>query len=189
MVLDKSALIDQINFIIKKKLHKRHSELQESNHLSEVEVEEGDEGYSEQRRSWESTVQGKKIERRLKELEDQNDYLFSFIYFLFENMPMNNIDQLPVTPAVVPRKEVINNGQEEMCGENCVCEADAPCPTRREMEVLDLLNEGCCAKEIAQLLFISESTVITHKKNLKEKFKAKNTAELISKSYSMLVKK
>ncbi len=58
----------------------------------------------------------------------------------------------------------------------------SPLPTRREKEVLCLLTQGYCAKEIAKRLFISETTVITHKRNLKEKFKAKNTVELISKT-------
>ncbi len=58
----------------------------------------------------------------------------------------------------------------------------SPLPTRREKEVLILLTQGYCAKEIAKRLFISETTVITHKRNLKEKFKAKNTVELISKT-------
>ena len=49
------------------------------------------------------------------------------------------------------------------------------------MDVFILLEKGYCAKEIAKSLFISETTVITHKKNLKEKFQAKNTVELISK--------
>ena len=52
--------------------------------------------------------------------------------------------------------------------------------TKREYEVFNLLIKGLCAKEIANKLFISEATVITHKKHMKEKFKAKNTAEFIS---------
>ena len=55
-----------------------------------------------------------------------------------------------------------------------------PSLTKREVDVFNLLSKGLCAKEIAKILFISETTVITHKKNLKEKFKAKNTVELIS---------
>ena len=58
-----------------------------------------------------------------------------------------------------------------------------PALTKREIEVLDLLVKGLCAKEIADNLFISETTVITHKKNLKKKYNVRNTVELISKAY------
>jgi DNA-binding NarL/FixJ family response regulator len=51
--------------------------------------------------------------------------------------------------------------------------------TRREMEVLMLIAEGMTNNEIAGKLFISFTTVDTHRKNLLEKFSAKNTAELV----------
>lgn len=51
--------------------------------------------------------------------------------------------------------------------------------TRREMEVLSLISEGMTNNEIAQKLFVSITTVDTHRKNLLEKFSAKNTAELV----------
>lgn len=51
--------------------------------------------------------------------------------------------------------------------------------TRREMEVLSHIAEGMTNNEIAQKLFISITTVDTHRKNLLEKFSAKNTAELV----------
>ncbi len=51
--------------------------------------------------------------------------------------------------------------------------------TRRELEVLMLIAEGMTNNEIARKLFISFTTVDTHRKNLLEKFSAKNTAELV----------
>ncbi len=51
--------------------------------------------------------------------------------------------------------------------------------TRREKEVLGLIAEGMTNNEVAQKLFISITTVDTHRKNLLEKFKTKNTASLI----------
>ena len=51
--------------------------------------------------------------------------------------------------------------------------------TRREKEVLNLLSEGFSAKEIADQLFIGQSTVETHRKHLQSKFNVKNTAEMI----------
>ena len=52
----------------------------------------------------------------------------------------------------------------------------------REYEVLELIGDGYSSKEIADILFISNHTVISHRKNLIEKFKAKNTAHLIKKA-------
>lgn len=54
-----------------------------------------------------------------------------------------------------------------------------PVITRREKEVLELIAEGMTNAEIAQKLFISTSTVDTHRKNLLAKFDVKNTASLI----------
>lgn len=49
----------------------------------------------------------------------------------------------------------------------------------REQEVLFLIADGLTTREIAEQLFISESTVISHRKNLLRKYLAKNTAELV----------
>ncbi|WP_205461856.1 response regulator transcription factor [Mangrovibacterium lignilyticum] len=49
----------------------------------------------------------------------------------------------------------------------------------REKEILNLIADGDSAKIIGDKLNISPNTVITHRNNLKKKFNAKNTAELI----------
>ena len=54
-----------------------------------------------------------------------------------------------------------------------------PIITRREKEVLLLIAEGMTNNEIAIKLFISTTTVDTHRKNLLAKFEVKNTASLI----------
>lgn len=51
--------------------------------------------------------------------------------------------------------------------------------TRREKEVLELIAGGMTNNEIGEKLFISPSTVDTHRKNLLAKFEARNTASLI----------
>lgn len=51
--------------------------------------------------------------------------------------------------------------------------------TGREKEVLELIAEGMTNNEIGEKLFISPSTVDTHRKNLLAKLEAKNTASLI----------
>lgn len=51
--------------------------------------------------------------------------------------------------------------------------------TRREVEVLKLIAEENSNQEIADLLFISIRTVNTHRTNLMNKLKVKNTAGLV----------
>lgn len=51
--------------------------------------------------------------------------------------------------------------------------------TRREKEVLELIADGLTNNEIAQRLFVSVSTVDTHRRNLLEKFEARNIASLV----------
>ncbi len=62
--------------------------------------------------------------------------------------------------------------------------------SQREREVLDLLAQGKSSKEIADILFITERTVESHRKNMIEKGQVKNTVELIAFASSLgLIKK
>lgn len=54
-----------------------------------------------------------------------------------------------------------------------------PAITQREQEVLALIGQEHINDEIADLLFISTNTVLTHRKNLLKKLNARNTAGLI----------
>ncbi len=51
--------------------------------------------------------------------------------------------------------------------------------TRREKEILKLIVEENTTDEIAKLLFIGNTTVISHRKSLLRKLNAKNTAGLV----------
>jgi DNA-binding CsgD family transcriptional regulator len=51
--------------------------------------------------------------------------------------------------------------------------------TAREKEILPLLVEGLTSAEIAERLFVSESTVISHRKNILHKLNLKNTSALV----------
>jgi DNA-binding NarL/FixJ family response regulator len=54
-----------------------------------------------------------------------------------------------------------------------------PLLTRREKEILILIAEGYTNPEIAEKLFVSPSTVDSHRKNLLAKLNVKNTAALV----------
>jgi DNA-binding NarL/FixJ family response regulator len=62
---------------------------------------------------------------------------------------------------------------------------EMPVLTRREKEVLELIAAGLTNPEIAGKLFISVTTVDTHRKNLLAKFDVKNTALLIRMAVQM----
>ena len=55
--------------------------------------------------------------------------------------------------------------------------------TRREKEILKLIVEELTTDEIAERLFISNSTVMTHRKSLLRKLNAKNSAGLVKVAY------
>jgi DNA-binding CsgD family transcriptional regulator len=52
--------------------------------------------------------------------------------------------------------------------------------TRRERQVMDLVLMGHTTSEIGQILNISETTVVTHKQNVKEKLCAKNSCHCVA---------
>lgn len=56
---------------------------------------------------------------------------------------------------------------------------EVPLMTRREKEILRLIAEGYTNPQIAEKLFLSLSTVDSHRKNLMRKLNLKNTALLI----------
>lgn len=63
--------------------------------------------------------------------------------------------------------------------------SEVPILTRREKEVLELIADGMTNAEIAGKLFISVTTVDTHRKNLLAKFEAKNVASMIKAAVQM----
>ena len=69
--------------------------------------------------------------------------------------------------------EFLDGSAETLIGEKDLFSA-------REKEVLDLLSKGFSTRDISQKLFITEKTVETHRRNMAEKAKVKNTAELVA---------
>lgn len=70
-------------------------------------------------------------------------------------------------------REIINKpSQTELAG--------IPRLTKRETEILKLLTQGKTSINIAEALYLSPLTVDTHRKNIIQKFKVKNVAELIN---------
>lgn len=55
----------------------------------------------------------------------------------------------------------------------------------REIEVLQLISQGYSNRQIAEILFISPNTAVTHRKNLLVKFNVKNSAQLVKEASRM----
>jgi DNA-binding NarL/FixJ family response regulator len=79
--------------------------------------------------------------------------------------------------------EVVSSGKEYWLGKDTLREGmgnqNQLLLTRREIEVLKLIAEGLTNHEIAAKLFVSDSTVDSHRKNLISKLQVKNTAALV----------
>jgi len=56
---------------------------------------------------------------------------------------------------------------------------ELPMLTKREKQILELIGEGLTNHEIAAKLYLSSTTVDSHRKNMLTKFNVKNTAALI----------
>ncbi len=57
--------------------------------------------------------------------------------------------------------------------------------SNREEQVLDLIAFEKTSKEIADELFISSHTVISHRKNLMDKLSVRNTAGLVRRAFEL----
>lgn len=80
--------------------------------------------------------------------------------------------------------ETVMNGMAFLSSEAALTierneDSKIPVLTRREKEILELIAQGLTNHTIADKLFISTTTVDTHRKNILAKFNAKNTATLI----------
>lgn len=77
--------------------------------------------------------------------------------------------------------EISGGSAPGMLGQPAVREPDAPVDelTLREVEVLQLIAEGCSSKEIAQLLALSVKTIETHRSRLMAKLNIHETAGLV----------
>lgn len=74
---------------------------------------------------------------------------------------------------------ILDRVNDPLYGKEVVAQADKQVLSKREMEVLALISEGYTNAEIADKLFTSKRTIETHRQNILEKTKSKNTAHLI----------
>ncbi|NRF40082.1 response regulator transcription factor [Pedobacter foliorum] len=108
----------------------------------------------------------------------------SFIQKMVDNGALGYLLKNASKEELLEAIEAVNKGQKYFSGEvvetlklsqNTV----APILTRREKEVLALIVDGMTNNEIAEKLFVSVTTISSHRKNLLTKLAAKNTAALV----------
>lgn len=97
------------------------------------------------------------------------------IIFFFIGIYINKRKQLKNTETTV-KNSVINHTQIENLG-----------LSKREYEVLCKLAEGHSNKEIASLLFVSESTIKTHVSNIYTKLNVKRRTQAIQKAKDLFI--
>ena len=108
----------------------------------------------------------------------------SFIQKMIDNGASGYVLKNATREELIEAIDVVLSGQKFLSHEAATTilkdeDSKIPILTRREKEVLVLISEGLTNHEIGEKLFISTTTVDTHRKNLLAKFEAKNTATLI----------
>ncbi|MBP6659252.1 MAG: response regulator transcription factor [Chitinophagales bacterium] len=110
---------------------------------------------------------------------NQNSYILKMLDngasgYLLKNATKE--EMLEAIQTVIQHKQYLAKEAAESIKENGT---NKPILTRREKEILQLLAQGLTSNDIGKQLFISPTTVDTHRKHLLEKFKVNNSAILI----------
>ena len=96
---------------------------------------------------------------------------------------VTNVNHFKTENPVIQLVEKVNteNGSVELLQKSTYyLREDDKVFSKRELEVLSYLADGLTSKEIAGKLFISEHTVINHKRSMHNKSNTQNSAALIS---------
>jgi DNA-binding NarL/FixJ family response regulator len=108
----------------------------------------------------------------------------SYIQKMLENMASGYLLKNATSEELVEAIETVMSGGKYLSDDvaNVIArknDTKGPVITKREKEVLGLIAEGLTNGEIAEKLFVSQTTVESHRKNLLAKFEVKNTANLV----------
>ncbi|MES2427405.1 MAG: helix-turn-helix transcriptional regulator [Bacteroidota bacterium] len=90
------------------------------------------------------------------------------------------IDEAPVIQVVEKINDAGCGGSDIIAKKHYYFNGEDRLFTKREKELLLWLSDGLSSKEIAGKLYISEHTVINHKRSMMKKCNANNSAELVA---------
>jgi DNA-binding NarL/FixJ family response regulator len=97
--------------------------------------------------------------------------------YLLKDASKNEI--VDAVKTVYRGKEYVNHSIAEVLKITGKAAEGLPVLTRREREILELISDGMTNAEIAKKLFVTVTTVDSHRKNMLMKFEVKNTAALV----------
>lgn len=108
----------------------------------------------------------------------------SYIQKMMQNGASGYVLKNATREEIIEAIEVVMLGKKFLSHEAATTirenkDAKIPVITRREKEVLQLIAEGLTNNQVAEKLFISTTTVDSHRNSLLSKFETKNTANLI----------
>ena len=97
--------------------------------------------------------------------------------FLLKEIPSGEI--LKSIELVLKGGIALNEGIQKILAEKTEIASKLPSLTKRESQLIQLMAQGKTTTTIAEELFLSKFTVDTYRKNLLQKFKVKNSNELL----------
>lgn len=98
--------------------------------------------------------------------------------YLLKNTSIEEL--IECTKGALSGNIVFCNETKQIISKPSQSELSLPRLTKREKQILKLVAQGKTSSMIAEELFLSPLTVDTHRKNLLQKFQAKNSTELIT---------
>jgi DNA-binding NarL/FixJ family response regulator len=103
--------------------------------------------------------------------------------FPFWGYVQKNSDLQALTECLTSVKQKRKHFESELIWEKTLTDPESVIVlTKREQEILHLIKLGKTSKDIAEMLFLSELTVKSHRQNMMRKFDVKNVVELMSKT-------
>ncbi len=107
----------------------------------------------------------------------------SFIQKMMDNGALAYLLKNATCQELVQALETVSRGKRYLSQDMVLAlrkpASGTPAITRREREVLELIAKGMTSSEIATQLYVSITTIHTHRKSLLSKFNLNNTAALI----------
>ena len=103
--------------------------------------------------------------------------------FPFWGYVQKNSDLQSLTSCLTSIEQSRKFIQSDLTWEKIITDSDSSIVlTKREQEILKLIKAGKTSKEIAEILFLSELTVKSHRQNMMRKFDVKNVVELLDRT-------